>query len=114
MHPSKRSVAAAMAVLGALAIAAPVTGASAAATPGALPGWGTYGTLPGWGTYGTLPGWDSAFAGLAAPFVPIVAGVPAAVGVGGYAYGGTSVNNVLNGATVVQVANGAAYSLIGP
>jgi hypothetical protein len=105
MHPSKRSVAAAMAVLGALAIAAPITGASAAATPGALPGWGTY---------GTLPGWDSAFAGLAAPFVPIVAGVPAAVGVGGYAYGGTSVNNVLNGATVVQVANGAAYSLIGP
>jgi hypothetical protein len=105
MHPSKRSVAAAMVVIGALAIAAPITGASAATTPG---------PLAGWGTSGALSGWDPAFTGLAAPFVPVVAGAPAVFGGDGFSYGGTYVSDVVNGATVVQVANGGAFSLIGP
>jgi hypothetical protein len=97
MYPSKRSMAAAMAVLSALAIAAPITGASAATTPS------------------PLPGWDVAFAAMPTSSLPVFPGAPSSLGGGAfYAYGGTSVTNVFNGATVVQVLNGPAFSSIGP
>jgi hypothetical protein len=99
MHPSKRSLAAVTAVLGALAIAAPITGASAATT--------TPGLLPGWGTPGLVPGWDpSAYAS----FLPSFAGAP--WGAASYAHGPTVVNDIFNGATVVQVVNGGAASSV--
>jgi hypothetical protein len=95
MYPSKRSMAAAMTVLSALAIAAPITGASAATTPSPLPGWD--------------------LAAMPTSSLPVFPGAPSSLEGGAlYAYGGESVNNVLNGATVVQVINGPAFSLIGP
>jgi hypothetical protein len=97
MHPSKRAVAAATAVLGALAMAAPITtGASAATTPN------------------PLPGWDRAFAAMPASSVPVFAGAPSPVGGAFFVYGGAVINSVVNGASVAQVVNGGAFSSVLP
>jgi hypothetical protein len=97
MRPSKRSLGAVTAVLGALAIAAPISSASAATTPGLLPGWPT-------------PGTASAFDWSA--FVPNYAGAPWSFTGSSYAHGPTVVNDLFNGATVVQVVNGGAASSV--
>jgi hypothetical protein len=97
-------VAAVTAVLAALAIAAPITGASAATTPGLLPGWGTPGTVPGWD--------PSAFASLPAFSPPDFTAAPWSFGRASFAYGGRVINSVVNGATVAQVVNGVAASSV--
>jgi hypothetical protein len=104
MRLSKRSVAAVTAVLGAVAIAAPITSASAATTPGLLPGWGTPGTLPVWdmSALSNLPGYS----------LPDFTGAPWSFTGASYAHGPTVVNDLFNGATVVQVVNGGAASSV--
>jgi hypothetical protein len=86
MHPSKRGVAAVIAVLGALAIAVPIADAGAATTSGTDPGFSLYGA-------------------------PLSVGDPAVGGMA-FAKGPTVINDVFNGATVVQSVNGAAYSSV--
>jgi hypothetical protein len=85
MRLAKRSAAAA-ALVGALVIAAPIAGAGAATTPGACPGF-------------SLDGVPWSFV---APSVGSVA----------FARGPTVINDVFNGATVVQSVNGAACSSV--
>jgi hypothetical protein len=85
MRRAKRSAAAA-ALLGALVIAAPIAAAGAATTPAACPGF-------------SLDGVPLSFV---APSVRSVA----------FATGPTVINDVFNGATVVQSVNGAACSSV--
>jgi hypothetical protein len=94
MHPSKRHVAAVTAVLAALAVAAPIADAGAATTPATYAGF----SLPG---FGAVPfyGWPLSF-------------VYPAVGGTSFTKGPTVINDVFNGATVVQVVNGAANSSV--
>jgi hypothetical protein len=94
MHPAKRWAAVA-GVVGALAIAAPIAGAGAATTPGAFPGF----PLPGFPFLPAFGGWPSSW-------------VYPAVGGASFAKGPTVINDVFNGATVVQVVNGAAASSV--
>jgi hypothetical protein len=86
MHSSKRRVAAVAAVLGALAIATPVADAGAATAPGTYPGFSFYG-------------------------VPL-SFVDPSVGGMAFAEGPTVINDVFNGATIVQSVNGAASSSV--
>ena len=86
MHSLKRRVPAVTAVLGALAIAAPVADAGAATAPGTYPGFSFHG-------------------------VPL-SFVDPAVGSVAVAIGPTVINDVFNGATVVQSVNGEAYSSV--
>jgi hypothetical protein len=86
MHPLKRRVAAVTALLGALAIAAPIAGAGAATTADTYPGFSLNGVPPFF--------------------------VDPSVGVMGYAIGPTVIDDVFNGATVVQSVNGPADSLV--
>jgi hypothetical protein len=86
MHSLKQRVAAVAAVLGALAIAAPIADAGAATTPGTYPGF-------------SLDGLPLSF-------------VDPSVGGMAFAKGPTVINDVFNGATVVQSVNGAAYSSV--
>jgi hypothetical protein len=87
-------------VLGALAVAAPIGGASAATTPAAFAGF----HLP---TFGSLPAFSfPAFSGVPLTFVG------PSVGFVGVAIGPTVINSVFNGATVVQVVNGPAGSSV--
>jgi hypothetical protein len=83
---SKRRVAAVTAVLGALAIAAPIADAGAATTADIYPGFSLYGVTPSF--------------------------VDPSVGGMAYAHGPTVINDVFNGATIVQSVNGAAYSSV--
>jgi hypothetical protein len=82
---AKRSAAAA-ALLSALVIAAPIANAGAATTPGACPGF--------------------SFEGVPLSFVA------PSVGSVAFAKGPTVINDVFNGATVVQSVNGAACSSV--
>jgi hypothetical protein len=86
MHSLKRHVAAVTAVLGALAIAAPIAEAGAATTPGTYPGFAL--------DWEPLPFVDPSIGGMA------------------YAIGPTVIDDVFNGATVVQSVNGATYSSV--
>jgi hypothetical protein len=86
MHSLKRRVAAVTAVLGALAIAAPIADAGAATTPDIYPGFSLYGVPPSF--------------------------VDPSVGGMAYAHGPTVINDVFNGATIVQSVNGAAHSSV--
>jgi hypothetical protein len=86
MHTTKRSAAALAGVVAALAIAVPIADAGAATTPGTYPGFSFYG----------MP-----------RFV-----VDPPVGSVAVAIGPTVINDVFNGATVVQSVNGAAYSSV--
>jgi hypothetical protein len=86
MHSLKRRVAAVTAVLGALAIAVPIADAGAATTPVTYPGFLFYG-------------------------VPL-SFVDPSIGSVAFAKGPTVINDVFNGATVVQSVNGAAYSSV--
>jgi hypothetical protein len=86
VRPVKRGVAAVAALLGALAIAAPIAQAGVATTPDTYPGFSLY--------------WVPPF------FVePSVGGM-------GYAIGPTVINDVFNGATVVQSVNGPTFSSV--
>jgi hypothetical protein len=85
MHQLKRGVVAVSALLGALAIAAPIAGAGAATTADTYPGF----------SFDWVP-----------PFF-----VDPQVGMG-YAIGPTVIDDVFNGATVVQSVNGPADSLV--
>ncbi|MDQ1541024.1 MAG: hypothetical protein QOH29_1750 [Actinomycetota bacterium] len=85
MRLAKRSAAVA-ALLGALVIAAPIADAGAATTPGACPGFS----------------FDEVPLSFVAPSVGSVA----------FARGPTVINDVFNGATVVQSVNGAACSSV--
>ena len=85
MHSFKRRVAAVTAVLGALAIAAPIADAGAATTPDTYPG--------------------HSFDGVSLSFDPSVGPVAVAIGP-------TVISDVFNGATVVVVANGPASSSV--
>lgn len=96
MLPSKRSVAAVTAVLSALALAAPIAGASAATTPALGPGFSLSAFLSQFGFVGVPASFD----------ITPIAGVPVSKGP-------TVVDSVFNGATVVQVANGPTESAIG-
>jgi hypothetical protein len=100
MHRSKRSLATVTAVLGALAIAAPIADAGAATTPGIYPGF----SLP---AFATVP----AFYGGPLYRVPLSFAYPSVGGMA-FAKGPTVINSVANGATVVQIVNGAAASSI--
>jgi hypothetical protein len=86
MHSLKQRVAAVAAVLGALAIAAPIADAAAATTPATYPGF--------------------SLDGLPLSFVDLSVGGMA------FAKGPTVINDVFNGATVVQSVNGAACSSV--
>ena len=86
MHQLKRRVVAVSALLGALAIAAPIAGAGAATTADTYPGF----------SFDWVP-----------PFFV----EPSAGGLG-YAIGPTVIDDVFNGATVVQSVNGPADSLV--
>jgi hypothetical protein len=86
MHMTKRSAAALAGVVAALAIAVPIADAGAATTPGTYPGFSFY----------EVP-----------RFV-----VDPPVGSVAVAIGPTVINDVFNGATVVQSVNGAAYSSV--
>ena len=86
MHSLKRHVAVVAALLGALAIAAPIADAGAATTPGTYPGFSFHG-------------------------VPL-SFVDPAVGGMAFAEGPTVINDVFNGATIVQSVNGPAYSSV--
>jgi hypothetical protein len=98
MHLTKR-LAALAGVVGALAIAAPIAEASTAPTLGAYPGF----SYPGF----SLPDFAS---------WPVSAWVPTfvepPVGAALYSRGPTVINDIFNGATVVQVANGPTYSAV--
>ena len=89
MH-AKRHMTVLAGVAAALAIAAPIAGASDGTTPGASPDF----VLP---AYGGLPEMDF--------YGPSVGGFL-------YAQGSPAVDDVLNGPTVVQIANGSAESSI--
>jgi hypothetical protein len=86
MHSLKRRVPVVTAVLGALAIAAPIADAGAATTPGTSPGFPFYA-------------------------VPLFV-VDPSVGGTAVAEGPTVIDDVFNGATVVQSVNGPAYSSV--
>jgi hypothetical protein len=98
MHSWRRRGAAVAAVVGALAVAAPIGGAGAATMPGLPAGF----SLPAF----SFPG----FYGV--PFYSVALPLPADATV--YAKGPTVVNDVFNGATVVIVTNGAALGSIVP
>jgi hypothetical protein len=97
MFASKRSVATVTAVLGALALAAPIANAGATTTPTPV-------TWPGFSWTGSfsLPGLFQ---------VPLTIVIPPITGTA-VSKGPTVVNSVFNGATVVQVANGATANSI--
>jgi hypothetical protein len=95
MLPSKRSVAAVTAVLSAVALAAPIADAGAATTPGTYPGFSLT-------SFFSLPGFSG---------VPLTFVFPSVVGTS-FTKGPTVVGSVFNGATVVQVVNGAAASSV--
>jgi hypothetical protein len=90
--PKKRHVAALVGVVGALAIAAPIAEAGAATVPGAGHPFTDWASLPAFGG-----GW-----GFTWP----------AIGVTAYARGPIVINDVFNGATIVQVVNGGAASSV--
>ena len=100
MHRPRRALATVTAALGALAIAAPVAAAGAATTPAAYPGF----SLP---AFASLP----AFYGMPIYGLPLSFAYPSVGGIA-FAKGPTVVNSVANGATVVQIVNGAAGSSI--
>jgi hypothetical protein len=97
MLPTKRSVASVTAVLSLLALAAPIATAGADTTPTPV-------TWPGFSWTGSfsLPGLFQ---------VPLTVVIPPITGTA-FSKGPTVVNSVFNGATVVQVANGATASSV--
>jgi hypothetical protein len=97
MLPTKRSAATVIAVLSALALAAPIATAGAATTPTPV-------TWPGFSWTGSfsLPGLFQ---------VPLTVVIPPITGTA-FSKGPTVVDSVFNGATVVQVANGPTASSV--
>jgi hypothetical protein len=101
MRKTRRTAAAVAGILGALAIAAPVTSASAATTP-AFAGF----------NLSAFPAFQfPAFNFPAFTPVPLTFAGPS-VGFVGVAIGPTVINSVFNGATVVIVSNGPAGSSV--
>jgi hypothetical protein len=86
-------------VTAALAIAAPIGDASAATTPGAGHPFTDWASLPAFGGP-----WGFAW--------PPLTFVGPEIGYSAYARGPTVINDVFNGATIVQVVNGGAFSSV--
>jgi hypothetical protein len=95
MSLTKRSAAALASVVGALAIAAPITTAGAATTPAAYPGF----DLSAWASLWGFGGVPLSFVGPSGACVC-------------FAKGPTVIDDVFNGGTTVVVSDGPAYGTV--